>query len=114
MLWSLDELRQEALVVDYPYFETEEPIDGDEDGTYVETDVRFDNNLSHNWNHGLGEIITALLAVDMEITGLVEHDSVPWDALSTGVMVKDEAGEFRLAERPERLACTYTLQAVKR
>lgn len=114
MLWSLDELRDDALVVDYAYFETEEPIDDDEGGTYVETDVRFDNNLSHTWNHGLGEIVTALLAVGMEITGLVEHDSVPWDALSAGVMVKDEAGEFRLATRPERLACSYTLQAVKR
>jgi hypothetical protein len=50
----------------------------------------------------------------MQITGLVEHDSVPWDALEPGVMVMDEAGEYRLRERPERLACTYTLQAVKR
>jgi hypothetical protein len=49
----------------------------------------------------------------MQITGLVEHDSVPWEAL-VGQMVKDEAGEWRLKERPERLACTYTLQAIKR
>ena len=113
MLWSLDELRSDGLIVDYPYFETEAPVDSDEEGTYVETDVRFDNNLSHTWNHGLGEIVSALLEVGLQITGLVEHDSVPWDAMSPGVMVKDEAGEYRLAERPERLACTYTLQAVK-
>jgi SAM-dependent methyltransferase len=114
MLWAIDERRADALVVDYAYFETEEPFDDDEAGTYVETDVRFDHNLSHTWNHGLGEIVTALLEVDMQITGLVEHDSVPWDALEPGVMVMDEAGEYRLRERPERLACTYTLQAVKR
>jgi hypothetical protein len=34
------------------------------------------------WNHGLGEIVTALLdAGGMEIAGLVERDSVPWEAL---------------------------------
>jgi len=114
MLWALDELRTDALVVDYPYFETEESLVSDEDGTYVQTDVRFDNNLSHTWNHGLGELVTALLAVDLQITGLVEHDSVPWDAMPAGVMVRDDAGEFRLADRPERLACSFTLQAVKR
>jgi SAM-dependent methyltransferase len=113
MLWALDELRTDGLVVDYPYFETDTPLESDEEGTYVETDVRFDNNLSHTWNHGMGELVTALLEVGLQITGLVEHDSVPWDAMSPGVMVKDDAGEYRLAERPERLACTYTLQAVK-
>jgi hypothetical protein len=29
-------------------------------------------------------------------------------------MVKDEHGEWRLADRPERMPLTYTLQAIKR
>ena len=33
----------------------------DEGGTYVETDVVFTHNRTHEWNHGLGEIVTALL-----------------------------------------------------
>ena len=49
------------LVVDYPYFETAEPLVWDEDGTYVETDAEFTHNVTHEWNHGLGEIVTALL-----------------------------------------------------
>jgi SAM-dependent methyltransferase len=114
MLWALDEMRSDAIVVNYPYFETEQPLVEDDDGgTYVQTDVRFDNNLTHTWNHGLGEVVTALHAVDLQVTSLVEHDSVPWEALP-GQMVKDDAGEWRLGEHPERLACTYTLQAVKR
>ncbi|MGP4029277.1 hypothetical protein [Actinomadura sp. 3N407] len=48
----------------------------------------------------------------MRLTGLIEHDSVPWQALP-GHMIVDEIGEWRLAERPERLAASYTLQAVK-
>ena len=50
-------------------------------GTYVETDVVFTANTTHEWNHGLGEIVTALIAQGLQITGLVEHDSVPWEAL---------------------------------
>jgi hypothetical protein len=48
----------------------------------------------------------------MQITGLVEHDCVPWDALP-GQMTKDDRGEWRLTDRPWRLAASYTLQAVK-
>ena len=36
----------------------------DEPGTYVETDVEFAHNVTHEWNHGLGEIVTALLTPD--------------------------------------------------
>jgi hypothetical protein len=44
---------------------------------------------------------------------LVEHDSVPWDALP-GQMARDGRGEWRLVDRPWRLPHSYTLQAVKR
>jgi hypothetical protein len=48
----------------------------------------------------------------MDLTGLHEHDSAPWEALP-GQMERIEGGEWRLADRPWRLPCTYTLQAVK-
>ena len=53
----------------YPYFETPEPIDDEEPGTYVETDVEFVNNRAMSWNHGIGETVTALLSRGFEITG---------------------------------------------
>lgn len=76
------------------------------------TEVEFKHNVSHEWSHGLGEIVSALLAEGMTITGLTEHDSVPWDALP-GQMEQLGGGEYRLADRPWRLPHTYTLQAVK-
>jgi len=112
MMWALDEIHEDRMVIDYPYFETVDPIVSDEEGTYVATDVQFRHNLTHSWNHGIGEIVMALKAVGMELTSLIEHQSVPWEALP-GQMVQDEQGEWRLKERPERLAATYTLQAVK-
>ena len=114
MLWSLADTREDGLlVVEYPYFERPEPTVFDEDGTYVETDAVFEHTVTHEWNHGLAEIITALQDAGLELTALAEHDSAPWPALP-GMMEKDENGEWRLADRPWRLPCTYTLQAVRR
>jgi SAM-dependent methyltransferase len=113
MLWALDEAREDGLlVVDYPYFELEEPIVFTDGGTYVQTDAVFSENTTHVWNHGLGEVITALLTRGMRLTGLVEHDSVPWDALP-GRMEELGSREFRLADRPWRVAHSYTLQAIR-
>ena len=112
MLWTLADPRPDGLVaVEYPYFTPAEPIEWDEDSTYVTTDVQFVHTVSHEWNHGLGEIITALLNTGMVVTGFVEHDSVPWNA-RPGEMAENE-GEWRMRERPDRFPCTYTLQARK-
>jgi SAM-dependent methyltransferase len=98
------------LVVEDPYFERPEPNVWDGGGTYVATDVEFSTTESHSWSHGIGEIVTALVAAGMELTALEEHDSVPWEALP-GQMVRDERGEWRLDQRPWRLAASFTLQA---
>jgi SAM-dependent methyltransferase len=114
MLWTLDDERDDdLLVVRYPYFEREQPLVFEAGGTYVETDVVFRHNVSYEWNHGLGEIVTALLEEGMDIIALTEHDSVPWQALP-GRMDKTMDGEWRLADQPWRLPHSYTLQAVKR
>ena len=112
VLWSLADPRPDGLVVvEYPYFTPAEPTVWDEEGTYVTTDVQFVHTVSHEWNHGLGEIVSALLGTGMVVTGLVEHDSVPWNA-RPGEMEESE-GEWRMRDRPERFPCTYTLQARK-
>jgi SAM-dependent methyltransferase len=113
MLWSLADSRDDGLlVVEYPYFEREEPIIFDEGGTYVATDAVFEHTLTHEWNHGMGEIVTSLFDAGMAITGLTEHETVPWEALP-GQMEQIGGGEWRLTDRPWRLAHSYTLQAVK-
>jgi SAM-dependent methyltransferase len=114
MLWALADERDDGLlVVEYPYFERPEPMVFHDDGTYATTDVVFENTEAHNWNHGLAEIITALMDAGLELTALAEHDSAPW-APFPGMMEKSADGEWRLADQPWRLPCTYTLQAVRR
>ncbi|HEX8497812.1 MAG TPA: class I SAM-dependent methyltransferase, partial [Actinomycetales bacterium] len=77
MLMTLADPRPDGLlVVESPYFELETPTVWDEGGTYVQTDVEFEHNVTHEWSHGLGEVVTALLDEGLTVTGLVEHDSV--------------------------------------
>jgi SAM-dependent methyltransferase len=113
MMWALEDGRIDGLlVVENPYFERAEPMIWSDGGTYVRTDASFEHNTKYEWNHGIGEIVTALVTRGMRITGLVEHDSVPWEALP-GQMETIGNGEFRLADRPWRLPHSYTLQAVR-
>ena len=73
----------------------------------------FTHSIAHVWNHGIGEIVTALLDAGMELTALTEHDSVPWQALPGG-MERLADTEWRIRDRPWRVAHSYTLQAVRR
>jgi SAM-dependent methyltransferase len=114
MFWTLCDPRPDGLlVVEYPYFERDDPLVFDYPGTYVETAVTFEHNITHEWNHGLGEIVTSLLDRGMELTMLVDHDSAPNNMLD-GQMEEIGDGEWRLIDRPWRVPHTYTLQAVTR
>jgi SAM-dependent methyltransferase len=113
MLSSIDDSRDDLLVVKHPYFERAEPMVFHDGRTYVKTDRALTAATTYEWSHGLGETISALLEHEMELTQLVEHDSVPWPALR-GQMSRDERGEWRLTDRPWRLAASFTLQAVRR
>ncbi|MFC7534696.1 class I SAM-dependent methyltransferase [Actinoplanes sp. GCM10030250] len=113
VLWSLDYDRTDGVIaLSEPYFEHAEPQVYDEGGTYVATDSEFKHTVTHEWNHGIGEIVTAVLEAGLVVTGLEEHQSVPWEALP-GRMRLIDGGEWQLIERPERLPHTYTLQARK-
>jgi len=112
MLSAVDE-EDGRIVVVYPYFERPEPTVFGDQSSYVETDVSFQHTVSHMWNHGLGEIVTALLDEGMTVTQLVDHDTAPWEALPGQMEQVGEFKEWRLIDRPWRLPLTYTLQATK-
>ncbi|MEO5852752.1 MAG: methyltransferase [Nocardioides sp.] len=116
MLWALDDPRDDGvLAVEYPYFELPDPTEWDDDVTYVDVgDHRIEHGRTQLWNHGLAEILTALMRHGMTLTAIEEHESAPWAFLGDQCEAHpDHPGEFRLRERSWRIAATYTLQAVK-
>lgn len=112
VLWSVDEGRTDALTLGFPYFEQSEPLRWDDDVTYVETARPLTATVTYEWNHGLGEIVTALLGQGLRLTMLIEHDSVPWNAVP-GQMVERPDGEWALSAEPSPAPLSYTLQAVR-
>jgi SAM-dependent methyltransferase len=112
MLWSLADPRPDGLlVVEYPYFETD-GVHFSEPFSYVDHDEPLTSPDLVHFNHGLGQIVTALIESGMQLTSLEEHDTAPWNPLDEA-MEEVTGNEFRLRDHPERLPLTYTLQAVK-
>lgn len=111
VLFSLDDERSDGvLAMEHPYFETPDGVRWETQQSYVEHEGTIDSPTTIEFNHGLGEIVTALLEAGMELTALVEHESVPWCALP-GLMEEGADGEWRLIDRPERVPLTFTLEA---
>ena len=112
MLWTLADPRPDGLmVVEFPYFETE-GVHFTEPFSYVGHDEPLESPEIVNFNHGLAQVITALIAAGMALTAIEEHDTVPWNPLDDA-MEEIGGGEYRLRHAPERLAATYTIQATK-
>ncbi len=112
MLWTLADPRADGLiVVEFPYFETE-GVHFSEPFSYIDHDEPLEAPDIVNFNHGLAQVITALMAAGMVLTAIEEHDTVPWNPLDDA-MEGVGGGEYRLRQAPERLAATYTLQATK-
>jgi SAM-dependent methyltransferase len=112
VLWSLADPRADGLlVIEYPYFETE-GVPFSEDQSYVSHDEPLSSPDIIHFNHGLAEVITALLDAGMELTAFAEHDTAPGRPLDD--MMEDVGGgEYRLRNDPVRMPATYTLQATK-
>lgn len=113
VLWSMSDPRPDGLlVVEHPYFETDGVVFREESSYAGTGTVGAPESVS--FNHGLGEIFTALRETGLTITSLEEHCEVPWNPLGDAMAPSpDFAGEFVLASGRDRMPLTYTLQASK-
>jgi hypothetical protein len=68
-----DVFGDETLNVERSYFDRG-PIVWDEPGTYADLQAQTEHNVSVEWHHGLGEIVSALIAAGLRIEFLHEHD----------------------------------------
>jgi len=113
VLWAICDPRPDGLLVlEYPYFETEGTVFVENDSYSGTGTVTAPESVS--FNHGLGEIFTALTEAGLRVTALEEHREVPWNPLGDGMIPSPNfEEEFILAEGRDRMPLTYTLQAVK-
>ena len=112
MLAALDDMRDDQfLVVEHPYFETSEPIRWESAVSYTGSRGPVAQPVTYEWNHGLAEVVQAVLDAGLRLTRLEEHRELEWRFLSW--MVPTPRGGYVLPERPERLPLMYSLEALK-
>lgn len=93
----------------YPYFESGGGVRSTELTTYVEHEGTLESPDSISFDHGIGEILTALANAGMRLLSFEEHRSVPWNPLGDAMV--DHDGEWELRDAPHRLAASFTLRA---
>jgi len=66
------------LRLKYPYWEHEEPLSFPVHGSYADPAAHVEATREHGWDHGLGEIVTALVEAGLRIETLREYPFVNW------------------------------------
>ena len=75
------------LRLTYPYWEHAEPLTFAVKGSYADPDADVGDLTEHGWDHGLGEIVTALIDAGLRIDKLIEHPFLDW---KVDFLVEDE------------------------
>jgi SAM-dependent methyltransferase len=106
--WSLAD---DSPTVAYTYFEEDEPFADDSQATYTDADRPLVNVRTYQWNHGIGEVVTALVSRGMRIDRLIEHDwtvapQFPW-------LVESGPKEWSTAPGQPRMPLTFTVVATR-
>jgi hypothetical protein len=111
IMWALDDERDDdELVLKYPYFEQAEPLLFSEETTYAGDGVLSSPN-TYDWNHGVAEVLQALIDAGLRIDQVEEYDALEWEAGAVNQLGED--GQFRLATGRERLPLMWSLLATK-
>jgi SAM-dependent methyltransferase len=96
------------FVIENDYFDTE-PFVEDQPGTYADLDAPTVNNLSYEWQHPLGSVVSAIAEAGLRVELLHEHDYTlfqrwPW-------LEKNGFDEYRFPEGKPRLPLLYSIRA---
>lgn len=111
MAMVIDPESDSELRLRYPYGETAEPVTLQVDTTYAGDGTKLTATTTHEWSHGIGEIVQGAIDAGLAVTNLCEHFFADWRAHPS--MVEVEPGKYVLAEGPERLPLLFTLTAGK-
>ncbi len=97
----------DLLQVALPYFEGG-PLRWFQEQTYTDGPAVGSPEL-YQWNHGLGEIVQAVIDAGLTVTALREHRECEWQALPR--MVEGADGQFRLPDPRDDVPLMFTLDA---
>ncbi len=99
------------LRLQYPYWEHPEPLAFVVEGSYADRSATVSTHTEYGWDHGLGEIVTALIEAGLRIESLREF---PWVAWQLDFLAPDGDHSWRLPpDIPGELPLSFSLLAMK-
>lgn len=107
VLWMFDDTFGRIV---YPYFNTNTPIVTESVGTYADREAPI-SHTEYGWNHGLGEIISALSAHGLRLEFLHEFSHSPYNCFAN--MVQGSDGNWRIKGYEDILPMLYSIKATK-
>jgi Methyltransferase domain len=107
---ALDQAAADAPITpSFDYFQGEAPLVFHEQTSYADSKVQIAHAESHEWTHGLGKLLNALIEAGLAIDWLREHDRVAWQMLKCLEQGPDRM--FRMPAGRPRLPLSYSLRA---
>ncbi|WP_248723733.1 class I SAM-dependent methyltransferase [Seonamhaeicola sp. ML3] len=106
IVWMFDYLKEQPVMA-YGYMQ-DEPIYEEYQGTYADENSSMISK-EYGWNHGMGEIISALTEAGLHIEYLKEHHASPYNVLPN--LIENEKGLFETKDKLYPLI--FELKAVK-
>ena len=106
MVWMFDYLEGKPIMK-YGYMQ-DDVIYEEYDGTYANENSKMVSK-EYGWNHGLGEVISALTEAGLHIEYLKEYDESPYDVLPN--LLKNKSGMYVTKDKLYPLI--FTLKARK-
>lgn len=101
----------DALEIIDDYLPGRGPIKVDGTHTYTDGPPLPEATEFYEWRHGIGEVVTALLAAGLRIDLLRETPEIPWPRWTR--MTSTDGVWHRLPDDAPRLPLMYSLRAVK-
>jgi SAM-dependent methyltransferase len=100
------------LRFEHSYFEEAQPISYDEVTTYTDGDGTLVNTRTYEWNHSIGEIVTAVLAHGLHIDTLIEQDWTTWPRFPW--LIQTGNRHWQAPDSKPRVPLSFTLVATCR
>ena len=106
-----DEDDKSDLSVKYPYFQNQEPLIFEDEGSYADKTTKTGKMKSCEWNHPISRIITALANEGLRIDFLHEFPFSSYKALP--FMIQDTEERWVLPEHSESVPFMFSIKATK-
>jgi SAM-dependent methyltransferase len=100
---------EDGRTVAYDYFDRSGQV-WDEPGTYADAEARTRANVSVQFDHGLGDIVSALIGAGLRLEFLHEHEMTLFERFK---VLQQRDGAYWLPEGQPRVPLMYSLRASK-